>query len=139
MKNEHDLKIFASWNLRLGRTLEIMYYNPLLKAVTCSRLPRITLNEVLIFSKDRDSPTSEQPFPVLNHSQTKSLLMFKCKFLDFSLCPLPLILRLGKAEKMLVPSLLPPTGYSYTLSRPSRLRSPSCLPLLMRHDAPSPS
>jgi len=79
---------------------------PFQSRVTYSRLHKMLSGWVLIISREGDSTTSlgslGQCSIILRGK--KFFLMFSWNFLCFSLCPLPLVLSLGTAEKSLAPS-----------------------------------
>jgi len=70
--------------------------------VTCSRLHRTLTRQVLNISRGGDSTTSLGS--LFQCSVTlrgkKFFLMFRRKFLCFSLCPLPLVLSLGTTKRV---------------------------------------
>ena len=93
---------------------------PCRSRVTYSRLHRTLSRRVLNISREGDSTTSLGS--LFQGSVTlrgkKFFLMFRRNFLCFSLCPLPLVLSLGTAEKSLGPAKHPaPSASRHQFSR----------------------
>ena len=114
---------FLQWPPSLHRTMEWLRLEgtssghlvppPCSSRATQSGFPRTVPGQLSNISMEGDSMTSLGNLCLCSVTLTvkKYFLMFRVNLLGFSLCPLPLVLSLGTAERSLAPSSShPPSG-----------------------------